>query len=539
MEIHHPTTPPPRRSALVLAQNAAKTAAAFCLVPSLIFLLTLNSCTVGPNYRRPQVSLPATFGKSSGTNASARASRLVLQSASLAQWWQGFHDPQLDRLISAALQGNLDLQIAATRVRQARAQRGIIAGNLFPHVNSSAAYTHIRGSENVSIPFAGPSGGAAGSSAAGTDNGQTSAANSPSPRGSGGPPGISADLYQAGFDMNWELDVFGGTRRGVEAATADLAASVENQRDAMVSVLAEVARNYIELRGAQQRLHVAQENLAAQRQIVELARSTYQSGLTSELDATRAAAQAATIEALIPPLQALISQTTHALSTLLGREPNALAGELQTSHPLPALPPEVFVGLPSELLQRRPDIRRAERQAAAANARIGVAKSELFPKFSLIGSAGLESTTASHLFDWPSRYFLISPGVTWRIFDAGRITSNIALQQAREDESTLAYRRVILLALQETENALVAYATEQTRLNSLGEAVQQARQALQLARSQYEHGLVEFLTVLDAERTLLTAQDSLVQSEQVAATDLVALYKALGGGWETAPKTTR
>jgi NodT family efflux transporter outer membrane factor (OMF) lipoprotein len=288
----------------------------------------------------------------------------------------------------------------------------------------------------------------------------------------------------------------------------------------------------VELRGTQQRLVVAEKNLAAQKETLELTLSRANAGLTSRADVTRAAAQVATTSATIPPLQASVRRSIHLLSTLIAREPMALSDELETNKPLVYLPPEVPVGLPSQLLERRPDIRRAERQMAAATARIGSAESELFPKFALTGGIGLDSTSTGNLFDWQSRYFFISPTVTWRVFDAGRIISNVALQKANQQESVWQYRNTILTALREVEDGLVAYATEQEHRNALAEALKQNEDSLNLIRSQYDHGLSDFLEVLDAQRNVLSTEDQLAQANQTLGTDLVSLYKSLGGGWE-------
>jgi NodT family efflux transporter outer membrane factor (OMF) lipoprotein len=516
----------------------------------------LAGCAVGPNYKRPKVEVEQTFGevhKTTQTDPYTQPSKATNSPAQISQWWRTFHDPELDALVLRALNKNYNLQIATTRLRQARAQRGMVAADLLPEVDADAGYSHARGSKNVVLPFGG-GGGAGGGSAtkaqprsssagdppvdapnsSGSQNGNASRTtqNQLSPLGKGSLPGVTTDLYQIGFDSNWELDIFGGTRRRLEAATADLTAALESRRDVMVTLVSEIARNYLELRGAQQRLEVARENLAAQTEILELTRSMRKSGLVSDFDVSRSAAQVATTASTIPPLEAGTRRLIHTLSTLLSEQPNALSDELAAEKPLPSLPPEVPVGLPSDLLKRRPDIRRAERQLAAATARIGSAKADLFPKFALTGSIGLDSSTVSHLFDWQSRYFLISPTVTWPAFDAGRIVSNIRLQKANRDESLLQYRSTILSALREVEDALVTYACEQSRRASLAEALNESRRSFEVAREQYQHGLATFLNVLDAQRTIFAAQDALAQSDQTACTDLVALYKALGGGWE-------
>jgi NodT family efflux transporter outer membrane factor (OMF) lipoprotein len=522
-------------------------------------LALITGCAVGPNYKRPKVEVEQGFGelhKTTQSDPAAQPSKTLEQAAQISEWWRTFHDPELDTLVLRAVNKNYNLQIATAHLRQARAQRGIVAADLFPEVDADAGYSHARGSKNVVLPFGGGGSSGAGSAGSKAQTRSSSASDPPgdppssggsqnssvsrtpqnqlSPLGKGGLPGVTTDLYQIGFESNWELDIFGGTRRRVEAATADLTAALESRRDVMVTLVSEVARNYIDLRGMQQRLAVARENLNAQGEILELTRSMRKSGLVSDFDVTRAAAQVAITASTIPPLEAEIRRLIHALSTLLAQEPNALSDELTSSTPLPALPPEVPVGLPSDLLKRRPDIRRAERQLAAATARIGSAKADLFPKFALTGSIGLDSSSISHLFDWQSRYFLISPTVTWPAFDAGRIVSNIRLQEANRDESLLQYRVTILSALREVEDALVTYACEQSRRASLAEALNEGRRSFEVAREQYEHGLATFLNVLDAQRNILAAQDALAQSEQTACTDLVALYKALGGGWQVA-----
>jgi NodT family efflux transporter outer membrane factor (OMF) lipoprotein len=520
---------------------------------SLAISAFITGCAVGPNYKRPKIEVEENFGelhKTTQTDSATQQSKGVPEAPQISEWWRTFHDSELDALVLRAINKNYNLQIATTRLRQARAQRGIVAADLFPEIDADAGYSHARGSKNVVLPFGGGGGSGAASAGSKMQTRSSSASDPPgdppnssgtasrtpqnqlSPLGKGGLPGVITDLYQIGFDSNWELDIFGGTRRRVEAATADLTAALESRRDVMVTLVSEVARNYIELRGMQQRLAVARENLTAQGEILELTRSMRKSGLVSDFDVSRAAAQVASTASTIPPLEAEIRRLIHALSTLLAEEPNALSDELALSKPLPALPPEVPVGLPSDLLKRRPDIRRAERQLAAATARIGSAKADLFPKFALTGSIGLDSSSISHLFDWQSRYFLVSPTVTWPAFDAGRIVSNIRLQKANRDESLLQYRNTILSALREVEDSLVTYACEQSRRASLAEALTESRRSFEVAREQYQHGLATFLNVLDAQRALLAAQDALAQSEQTACTDLVALYKALGGGWQ-------
>jgi NodT family efflux transporter outer membrane factor (OMF) lipoprotein len=531
---------------------------------TLMLIVMLSGCAVGPNYHPPKANVETNFNELARTN-SAITSRATTNSITV-DWWHTFNDPELNHLVEEALRENYNLRIAIARIREARYQRSIVAADLFPNVDADAGYLRARGSKNVVLPLGGSGAGGAGgkaispkaksslnSGASGSDSssdggggagsgvsagGNNSTGPNPfasplTPFGKGGLPGVESSLYQIGFDSTWEVDVFGGNRRRLEAAAADLAASVESLHDITITLLAEVARNYAELRGTQKRLTVARENLAAQKETLDLTISRANAGLTSQADVTRAAAQAATTAAAIPPLEASVRHSIHILSTLVAKEPTALGAELETEKLPLFLPPEVPVGLPSELLKRRPDVRRAERQIVAATARIGSAEADLFPKFALTGGVGLDSTSTGSLFDWQSRYFLISPTVTWRVFDAGRILSNVALQKEIREESVWQYHDTILTALREVEDSLVAYATEQEHRAALAEALKQNQEALVLIRDRYEHGLTNFLDVLDAERSVFSSQDQLAGSEQTVATDLVTLYKALGGGWES------
>jgi NodT family efflux transporter outer membrane factor (OMF) lipoprotein len=344
------------------------------------------------------------------------------------------------------------------------------------------------------------------------------------------------NVYQAGFDASWEIDVFGGKRRAKEAAGAQVAASEFDRRDVLVSLLGEVARNYVELRGYQQRLVIANENIVAQEKTLAITRDRFQKGLASDLDVQQASTVLATTRADVPTLERSIAASIHRLEVLLGQQAGTLETELAQASPIPAQPPLVPVGLPSELLLRRPDIRRAERQLAAATANIGVAKADLFPKFYLTGSAGYESISASDWFAGASRLWSVGPTVQWRIFDAGRIRARVKAQDARQEEALASYEQTVLTAFEEVENGLVAYAKEQTRRRSLQEAVTSSQKSLDTANKLYANGLADFLRVLDAERSLYQAQDALAQSDRTVSANLVSLYKALGGGWECTEK---
>ena len=348
--------------------------------------------------------------------------------------------------------------------------------------------------------------------------------------------GKQSNFYQAGFDASWEIDVFGGIRRGIEAADAEVEASVEARRDVLVTLLAEVARNYIEVRGLQAEIAIARQNLEAQKKTLELTQARFRAGRAAELDVVRAQAQVSTTSSQIPLLESARIQATQRLGVLLGREPGLLREELMAAAAIPPPPPEVPVGLPSDLLRRRPDLRRAERELAAATARIGVATADLYPKFSLTGFFALESVNASDVASWGSRAWSVGPSIRWSIFQGGRIRAQIEVENARQEQAAIAYERSILQALQEVEGALISYAKEQAHRAELSDAVTANAKAVDLANQRYGQGLVDFLNVLDAQRSLYLSQDTLVQSERRISEHLVALYKALGGGWEAAPE---
>jgi NodT family efflux transporter outer membrane factor (OMF) lipoprotein len=472
-------------------------------------LLSFAGCTVGPNYQRPDVAVPDHFGATT---------RPATEHVDFARWWTTFGDPQLDGLIDRAVAGNLDLKTAAARIREARAQRGVVAADNQLQINGTGSYRRSRSSENAfSVSGSDPGGGTGvgGGNSFGTFN----------------PPGSETDLFQAGFDASWEIDVFGGVRRNVEAAEADISAQVEAARDTYVSLCAEVARNYLELRGYQQQIEIAKRNVKIQQDAVEVAQAKARLAGGSELDVARAQAQVAGTQAAIPTFEMQRDQAAHRLAVLLGMEPRALVAELDAVKPIAKGPPEVPPGLPSELLRRRPDVRRAERELAAATARVGVATADLYPKFSITAALGLESEHFKSWGDYASRFWNIGPGVSWSLFDAGRIRSNIRVQNEREQRSLYAYQASILTALEDVENALTAYAKEQARRQLLAESVDKNRRAVELANTLFKGGTRDFLNVIDAQRALATSEDLLVQSDRLIATDLVALYKALGGGW--------
>jgi NodT family efflux transporter outer membrane factor (OMF) lipoprotein len=464
-----------------------------------VLAIVTGGCAVGPNYQRPAVSVPTQW-------STALAGGETNSTVELAAWWENFHDPELDSLINRALQSNLDLQIAQARVREAREQYGIAVASFLPTVDASGSYARTETSQHQpvlgSLPIP---------------------ANVP----------FENDVYQAGFDASWEIDVFGGTRRAAQSARAEVAASEFGRRATLVTLLGEVARNYVDVRGYQRRIAIANSNIEAQTNALALTRDRFAKGLTSDLDVQQASTLLATTQAEIPTLESSLQASIHRLGVLLGQQPGALLAELSNAAPIPATPSEVPVGLPSELLLRRPDVQRAEQQLVAATANIGVAKADLFPKFFLTGAAGFESISASDWFTAGSSFWSVGPTVQWRIFDAGRIRANIRVQNARQEQALAAYEQTVLTAFEDVENGLVAYANEQIRRRSLEDAVTSSQKSLDLANKLYANGLTDFLHVLDSERSLYQVQDALVQSDRTVSANLVSLYKSLGGGWES------
>ncbi len=480
------------------------------LLLSLIALcqIMVVGCAVGPDYRRPETKVPENWNAQEVVTA-AQPSKTKTEPVALVEWWQAFNDPTLSSLVEMAIRSNLDLRQAEARIRQARAARGVAGAPLWPGIDASALYQKSQGSSEAG-------GGGAIATAGGL-----------------------RELFQVGLDASWELDIFGGTRRNIEAATADLRAAVEDRRDVLVTLVGEVGTNYISLRGFQQQIAIARRNLEAQRRTAEITHRRFEAGFVSALDTANADAQVATTEAQIPVLESSARAAIYSLGVLLGRQPAALEKDLIKVSPIPPTPPQVPVGLPSELVRRRPDIRRAEAQLHAATARIGVATADLFPKFSLTGSFGFSSNDLTKLGNLAnSKFWSFGPSVTWPIFAGGRIYWNIKVQDAVQEQALAAYEKTVLTALKDVETALVAYAKEQEHRKSLSEAVTNNRRAVDLAMKLYIVGKTDFLNVLTAQRSLYTSEDALVQSIRTVGTNLIALYKALGGGWEKAPPST-
>jgi NodT family efflux transporter outer membrane factor (OMF) lipoprotein len=458
--------------------------------------LLVAGCAVGPNYKRPQAAVLGqwTVAPTRGTEA---------KSPVTDEWWASFQDPELNSLVERSASRNLDLKLALERVQEARAARGIARSGYFPSIDGAAS---------------------------GTRNRQRIFALAP-PQNSVVVAPVEFNNFQGGLSASWELDVFGGTRRSVQAAAADVTAAEENRHDILVILLGDVGRVYAQLRGFQRRLEIANKNIKTQQDTLDLTSARAKAGFATELDVSRAAAQLESTKAVVPTLVSGIDVSIHRLSVLLGDEPGALRSELEKTGPIPTTGPEVDVGLPSDLLRKRPDIRRSEAQLAAATARIGEAKADLFPRFVLTGTAGRQATQLHDLTLGAGNFFSVGPGISLPLFTGGRIRSNIAVQTSRQREALIAYQSTVLNALEEVENAMVSYSQEQERRDRLNEAVAHSQLAVDLATEQYKAGLVDFLSVLDAQRDLYANEDQLVQSQTTVTTNLVGLYRALGGGW--------
>lgn len=456
--------------------------------------VTLAACAVGPDYHRPTVQTQPTFVEAEPAVYST--------DDSIGPFWGQFNDDLLNGLVIQALATNHDLRIALAHLQQARALRTQAKLDLLPTVTAQGGYTDQQ---------------------------------YPASQTFGAGTSLDERYYNAGFDAAWELDLFGRVRREIEASRATVEGEEATLHDAQVSVTAEVARTYFELRGEQAELAVLQRNAANQQQTVDLTNSLLDAGRGTELDTARAKAQLDTTLAEIPPLRATVEMSIHRLSVLTGREPDALSAVLSPPGNLPQLPQMAAVGDPAGLLRRRPDIRIAERHLAASTAQIGVAVGDLFPKVTFNGNFGYAAGDLAALGTAGSKTFLIGPSITWAAFDLGRVRARIAGARAGADADLASYQQTVLKALEETENALVTHARARDRLVQLTAAARESDTAAQIARARYEGGLVGFLDVLDAERAQLTAQDQLAQSRTDAATSLIAVYKALGGGWEGAP----
>jgi NodT family efflux transporter outer membrane factor (OMF) lipoprotein len=451
---------------------------------------------VGPDYEPPafEQEVPDAW-------KSAAAEEIEAPASPLEAWWTTLNDPKLVELIHEARRSNLSLQVAAARVGEARAQLGIATGRYYPDIVLDGTYSRIDPSENsTQLPLPGAA--------------------------------DTFDLYNLGVGFGWEIDVFGRLRRSAESARAGLEASIEDYRDVMVVLMADVAANYVEIRTLQQRIQYGSANVEAQASSLQLTRDRFDAGLTSLTDVTQAEYNLANSQAAIPRLEARLAAATNRLAVLLGKPPGAVDDLLTQAAAIPDPKEEVTLGIPADLLRRRPDIRAAERQLASQTALIGVAKADLYPTFSLAGILALESIDSSDLFDSGSTTWSLVPGLRWNIFSAGKIRNNIRVQEARTQQLLASYEQSVLFALDEVESTMVAYEREKVRRDRLAEAVDASERTVELVRTQYMSGLTNFLNLLDAQRTLASQQDSFAESEGQVVQNLIALNRALGGGWE-------
>jgi NodT family efflux transporter outer membrane factor (OMF) lipoprotein len=469
-----------------------------CLLGFVAIAFASAGCTVGPDYAQPEIeTVPDAWNVAAVTG-------LAEGESSIQTWWTVFEDPTLTSLVERARTSNLTLREAMWRVEEARSLRGVVAGRRVPQVG-------LDGNANRSKP---------------SENGI--------PGGEALPPEFfeAQNLFDLGIAASWELDLWGRVRRQVEAADAEVAASVEDYRDVMVSLFAEVAANYVNVRALQERLRLAIANVEGQEDTLRLTQDRFESGLVSALDVAQAESNLANTRSLIPTLEIQLTIAFNRLAVLLAVTPGALDEELSGEVSIPHEPDAVTRGLPADLLRQRPDIRSAERRLAAQTARIGVATAELYPQFSLSGFLGFQSTSGGDLFNSDSVAWSVGLPVRWRLFEGGAVRSQIAAEQARTAQLIASYERAVLVALEEVEDAMVSYSKEVSRRQRLGEAVDATRRSLELVLTQYRAGLTDFQNVLDTQRTLLQREDEYAESEGIVIKSLVELYRALGGGWD-------
>lgn len=472
-----------------------------------VSLVVLVGCTVGPDYERPELEqeVPDAW-------KSAAAEDVEGPGSPLETWWTTLNDPELVELIHEARLNNLSIQTAAARVREARAQLGIATGQYYPDVVLDGSYSRTQPSENnVQVPI----------------------------------PGLTEefDTYDLGVGFQWEIDVFGRLRRGAESARASLEASIEDYRDVMVILMADVAANYVDVRTLQDRIRYGRANVEAQSDSLQLTKDRFDAGLSPLTDVTQAEYNLANSQAAIPRLEAQLAAAINRLAVLLGKPPGAVDDLLTGESAIPDPDEEIVASLPADLLRRRPDIRSAERRLASQTAQIGVAKADLYPTFSLNGFLALQSLDSSNFFESDSTTWSLVPGLRWNIFAGGKIRNNIRVQEARTEQLLFAYERSVLFALNEVESTMVAYERERVRRQRLFEAVDASQRTVELVKTQYMSGLTDFLNLLDAQRTLASQQDSYAESEGQVVQNLIALNRALGGGWgppdpQATPKET-
>jgi multidrug efflux system outer membrane protein len=466
----------------------------------------LASCKLGPNFKAPSPDVPDQF-----VGAPASTDQI-----SDRTWWHEFNDPELDRLEEATRRGNLDLQAGLLRIVEARIQVQVSRAQGLPSLNATASYEREQlGVAGILKSQGGTFGGAA------LNPGLVSALTAP------------LNLYQVGFDASWELDLFGKVSRSVEASKAQSEEAVESRNDMLVSLEAEVAQTYLQLRAAQVLKSITVGLISDENQVLELTINRQQHGLAQQGDVESARAQVATLKAQLPEYDQNIAVSRHALAVLTGQTPAALDTELEAAADLPVVPHTIPTGLPSTLARRRPDIREAESTLHAATAQVGVAVASLYPDISLAGTFGLRNTASNYLFNWSSKFYTAGPMISLPLFQGGALVGNVKIAKAEAGVAALNYRKTVLTALQEVEDGLVGLTQDGIRLSALRDTLSADQRSLDIATHAYKVGLVNYISVLNLELQTNQAKQQLAQASLTEATDTVKLYKALGGGWES------
>lgn len=461
----------------------------------------MAGCAVGPNYHAPKPDAPEQFVSA----PSAPAAEAKQPNIDLSRWWESLHDTELESLIDRAIRANPDIEIALTRLQEVREQEAVLIGDALPEVAADAA------------------------AGRGTGTDMTRAGALPALRAGDNKGSLDAIRQVAGFAASWEIDLFGGYRRAIEAGKYDIAAAAAARNAVLISVVADVARNYVDMRGLQAQLAILQENIATAEQSRDFEQARYDRGLTNELDLQLAIREYQTLLSELPPLQSEIQVTQYDIAVLLGQYPETLTAELAPAAPLPALPAGIAPGLPLDLLQRRPDVRAAERRLASATARIGIATAELFPHVAVTGALGTQSADigahGSHIWSF-------GPSVYWPLLDFGALDAMVNIADLQAHEQLVAYRKTVIDAVQDADSAIARYAAQVQRIDSLETAMRASEQAVNLAQQRYDRGLTDFLNVVDAERQEYNLEEQYTAAQQVAADAFIYLCRALGGGWE-------
>ena len=460
----------------------------------LVGTVVLASCTVGPDYKQPVVDVPDVWEENATEGVREGE-------ASIQSWWDNLGDPQLVDLLERAEDANLDLRQAVARIREARALRRIVGGERYPDINAEGNAAAQQLSESRFDALGGE----------------------------------AVENYSLGVGLTWEIDVFGRIRRSVESATAGYEASIEDYRDVLVTLFSEVARNYVDVRTLQERIDLAESNVELQQSTLGLTEARFDAGLTSALDTAQAESNLANTEAQIPSLETRLNNALNRIAVLLGEVPGSLDDELEAKKAIPAPPDEVVVGIPADVVRPRPDIRRAERDLASQTARIGVATADLYPRFSITGFLGLDSANLGDLFNGDSLTWSVGLPMFANLFDGGRVRGRIQVEEARTEALLALYELTVLVAFEEVEDALVAYAKERVRRDRLGRAVEATQRSVDLVKEQYMAGLTDFQNVLDSQRSLSSQEDQLAESEGQVVNNLIGLYTAMGGGWRPDP----